>query len=239
MSKRKIYYLTLFTSVFIVSVATILLYRSGIHQGGNDIGNASSTKTNGTNAWTMNSGTEQADNNETDEALGGDEGEEEDYVTPVLQDAAAPAEGIESLTAMIVPVWGRKLLEYAMDKMVYSKTLDEFSTHSGLDIECETAQAVTASADGIVAEIYNDDRLGMTVVIDHANNFRTVYCNLSDSIAVLPNQIVEKGDVIGYVGNTARIEAIEQPHLHFEVHYMGKPVDPERFIELAAEEILE
>jgi murein DD-endopeptidase MepM/ murein hydrolase activator NlpD len=238
-SKRKIYYLTLFTSVFIVSAATILLYRSGIHQSGNN-GDTGNTKANDASAWTMMAGTKEDDAIADDQANAADgETIDEGYVTPVLQDVAVPSENIESLISMAVPVLGRTVLEYAMDKMVYSKTLEEYRAHPGIDIESEIGQAVTASADGTVVSIYNDDRFGMTVVVEHGNNFKSIYSNLSNDVAVLPNQLISKGELLGYVGNTARIEAIEQPHIHFEVHYMGKPVDPERFLSKANEEELE
>ena len=120
MSKRKIYYLTLFTSVFIVSAATILLYRSGIHQSGLN-GDAGNTMANDASAWTMMAGTEQANNGEEDVTSnegsneGSDEGSDEDeYVTPVLQDVVVPSDDIESLLSISVPVMGRKILRFAI-----------------------------------------------------------------------------------------------------------------------------
>ncbi|HBQ64869.1 MAG TPA: hypothetical protein DD727_08125 [Clostridiales bacterium] len=234
MSKRKLYYITLFTSVFIVSAATILLYRAGIPTPG-DVEFAGNLTPRQESEWTMQAFTGEAviagdaDGQETTAAV---EQNEEDYITPVVQDTAAPAEGIETLIGLAEPVFGQVVLEYAMDRMVYSRTLDEWRTHPGLDIGCELGQAVTASADGTVVDVYEDARLGVTVVVEHANHFRTVYANLTREVAVLPNMVLSRGDVIGYAGNTARIESIDPVHLHYEVHYMGQPVDPARFMDV-------
>lgn len=68
-----------------------------------------------------------------------------------------------------MPVEGEILKEYAKDKLVYSDTLKEWVTHSGIDIRAEKTSIVKASEAGIVKSIKNDPRYGLTVVIEHSS----------------------------------------------------------------------
>ena len=64
--------------------------------------------------------------------------------------------------------------------------------------------------------------LGKAIKIDHDYGYTTIYAHLS-KFNVKSNQRVKRGDIIGYTGNTGRSTA---PHLHYEVHYYGKPQNP-------------
>jgi len=129
-----------------------------------------------------------------------------------------------------MPVAGEITFDYAMDRLVYSKTLEDWRTHSGIDIAAPRGTVVVAAADGFVSEIKNDPRFGATVILKHDNGLSTVYSNLASTDVVTPNQKVKQGDVIGAVGNTALFESAEQPHLHFEVLKDNTPVDPKEYL---------
>lgn len=131
---------------------------------------------------------------------------------------------------LAVPVSGSITFEYAEDKLVYSKTLEEWTTHSGVDLGAERGTPIKAAADGVVYEIKSDPGYGTIVIIQHANGIKTVYANLSAETMVVPNQKVKQGDVIGSVGNTANFEVSEQPHLHFEVRKNDKIVSPMTYL---------
>ncbi len=133
----------------------------------------------------------------------------------------------------IMPVTGEITFDYAMDKLVYSKTLDDWRTHSGIDIASPWGTNVKAVADGVVTDIKNDPRLGITVIVEHDNGLKTVYCNLAAGDTVNPNQKVKQGDFIGCVGNTALFESAEQPHLHFEVLKDNENVDPKLYLPIS------
>lgn len=126
----------------------------------------------------------------------------------------------------IAPVLGQITFEFAKDRLVYSKTLEDWRIHSGIDIAADRGTTIKAVADGVVSEIKNDPRLGITIVIDHNNGLKTVYSNLASDEMVAPNQKVRQGDIIGCVGNTATFESAEVPHLHFEVLKDNVNVDP-------------
>jgi murein DD-endopeptidase MepM/ murein hydrolase activator NlpD len=130
----------------------------------------------------------------------------------------------------IKPVLGTVSFDYAGDKLVYSKTLEDWRTHSGIDLAVDRGTSVKAVADGVISAVINDPRFGITVIIDHGNGLKTVYSNLASDDAVTPNQIVKKGAVIGSVGNTASFESAEKPHLHFEVLKNNLPVNPALYL---------
>lgn len=110
---------------------------------------------------------------------------------------------------------------------VFSNTLNEFrSDHTGVDLKAEIGEEVKAALDGKVIKIYDDVKLGKTVVIQHSNNIETRYSNLDKNISVTLNQSVKVGESIGKVGKTANFEADDDPHLHFELWKDGKCIDP-------------
>jgi murein DD-endopeptidase MepM/ murein hydrolase activator NlpD len=82
---------------------------------------------------------------------------------------------------------------------------------------------ILAPADGIVSYVGRKQYYGITVYIDHhGNGYTTRYAHLVQS-AVGEGDVVRRGDIVGYMGNTGRSTG---PHLHYEVRVMGKPVDP-------------
>ena len=129
-----------------------------------------------------------------------------------------------------MPVDGEISLEYAMDHLVYSKTLEEWRAHSGIDIAADRGTPVKAVADGVVCDVKNDKFYGITVVIDHENGLKTLYRNLASDETVAVNQKVKQGEIIGSIGNTAMDEASEQPHLHFEVLKDDVNEDPTSYL---------
>ena len=128
------------------------------------------------------------------------------------------------------PVEGEIIREFAKDNLVYSQTLEEWTTHTGIDIKADKTTVVKSAEDGTIKSIKNDPRFGLTVVIEHANGFQTVYSNLLTSEFVVEGEAVEKGQSIGTVGNTAAFEIADEPHLHFEIIKDGNQVDPSIYI---------
>ncbi|HYF84401.1 MAG TPA: M23 family metallopeptidase [Clostridia bacterium] len=134
------------------------------------------------------------------------------------------------METMVVPVFGTAYTEFSEDVLVYSKTLDQWSTHTGIDIKAEEGSPVRASMDGVVEELLNDPQLGLTIIINHGGKVYTKYSNLSTLDLVTINQNIKKGDVISGVGKTALYEIADDPHLHFEVTKEGKSIDPKKYL---------
>jgi murein DD-endopeptidase MepM/ murein hydrolase activator NlpD len=102
--------------------------------------------------------------------------------------------------------------------------LKEF--HQGIDIATRTGTTIIAPADGTVAFIGNKGGLGKCMVIDHGYGMVTRYGHLKEYL-VKRGAYVKRGDKVALVGNTGRSTA---PHLHYEVHMNGIPVNPVRYI---------
>lgn len=129
-----------------------------------------------------------------------------------------------------MPVEGEIVREFAQDSLIYSETLNEWTTHSGIDIQADKTTVVKAAEAGTIKSIKNDPRYGLTIVIEHDDNYQTIYSNLLTAEFVVEGEKVEKGQSIGTVGNTAVFEVADEPHLHFEIWKDSLPVDPSIYI---------
>ena len=128
------------------------------------------------------------------------------------------------------PLKGRLIRGYAMDSLIYSKTLNQWMTHSGADIAAPKGTEVRSVDKGTVEKVYVDDMLGTTVIIDHGNGIKTVYCGLKKEPPVSEGEVIEARTVVGYIGDTAISECADESHLHFELWKDGLAVDPSSFV---------
>ena len=94
--------------------------------------------------------------------------------------------------------------------------------HYGQDITVKTGTPIYAPADGVVKSARYMGGFGKSLKIDHGFGYTTFYAHLSKFNIERGNRI-KRGDIIGYVGNTGRSTG---SHLHYEVHYYGKPQNP-------------
>lgn len=154
--------------------------------------------------------------------------DDENQAHPV--NAGAEASSVVSAIDFVMPVSGSVTFDYSMDQLTYSRTLEEWRAHSGLDIGAAIGTAVAVVADGTVTDIKNDPGFGYTVIVDHGDGLKTVYANLAKEDMVQVNQLVEAGDIIGAVGDTALFECAEESHLHFEVWADGTIADPKNYL---------
>ncbi len=136
---------------------------------------------------------------------------------------------IESIT-FIKPVDGEITREFAKDKLVYSNTLEEWTTHFGIDIKAAKTTVVKASEAGTVKSIKNDPRYGLSVIIEHQDGYETLYANLLTAEFVQVGEQVKQGQSIGTVGDTATFEIADEAHLHFEITKNGEQLDPSTLI---------
>jgi murein DD-endopeptidase MepM/ murein hydrolase activator NlpD len=109
----------------------------------------------------------------------------------------------------------------------------EGAFHSGLDIDAPWGTPVRAAADGSVSDASMGAGYGREVVLNHGHEVETVYGHLS-SVAVVPGQHVDRGQVIGYVGQSGRATG---PHLHYEVRVHNVPVNPHKYLRVTYEQV--
>lgn len=94
--------------------------------------------------------------------------------------------------------------------------------HNGTDFAMSTGTPVLTTGDGVVTRVENHPFAGKYVEIQHGSRYTTRYMHL-DRILVRHGQSVNRGDRIGLSGATGRVTG---PHLHFELHVNGRPVNP-------------
>ena len=145
----------------------------------------------------------------------------------VPQTTAAPA-GKPAKTAS--PVDGELVAPYSMECLSYNETTRDWRVHGGMDLAAETGTAVKAAADGEVYTVYEDDEMGMTVVIRHQGGYTTHYASLADDVPVKAGDKVTLGQTIGTVGSTALMESALGDHVCFRVTRDGEVVDPAEFL---------
>lgn len=97
--------------------------------------------------------------------------------------------------------------------------------HAGMDFSAPTGTPIYATGDGRVVRSGVETGYGKAVRIDHGYGYLTLYGHMS-KITAKPGQKVKRGDIIGYVGNTGKSVG---PHLHYEVHKDGVPINPVNF----------
>lgn len=101
--------------------------------------------------------------------------------------------------------------------------------HQGVDIRGKMGAELTATADGVVIIQSSDKGNGRYILLDHGNGFRTKYAHLKKSL-VSKGEAVKRGQVIGLVGNSGRSTG---PHVHYEIHFDDKIVNPTKFVRIA------
>ena len=154
---------------------------------------------------------------------------ENDNNTNVTQETSAQSENNQEVSFQ-KPVEGDIVKEFAKDNLVYSNTLEEWTTHSGIDIKADKTTVVNSAEAGTVKSIKNDPRYGLTIIVEHSGGYETVYSNLLTSEFVVEGEKVEKGQALGTVGNTAAFEIADEPHLHFEILKDSEAIDPSIYI---------
>ncbi len=101
--------------------------------------------------------------------------------------------------------------------------------HEGVDFIADTGTPIFAAAGGLVTVAETHHQYGLTVEIDHGNDFMTRYAHAS-KLFVKPGDVVQRGRKVAEVGSTGRTTG---PHLHFEVRYKGVAQNPARFLQAA------
>ena len=98
--------------------------------------------------------------------------------------------------------------------------------HKGVDFAAPRGTPIYAAGDGVVERANRYGSFGNYVRIRHANGYKTAYAHLKGfARGMRAGKRVDQGDVIGYVGTTGRSTG---PHLHYEVHFKGKAINPQK-----------
>ncbi|MBR6826168.1 MAG: M23 family metallopeptidase [Oscillospiraceae bacterium] len=179
------------------------------------------------------SGTEHKSNVATTDPTSSSEAKTPDKPAANLTTDQGKAEGSSNGAVPFTlqkPVSGEVLSHIAVDHLSYNETTRDWRTHEGMDLAAQPGDSVCAAAAGTVYTIYEDEHLGMTVVLHHSGGYSTHYSNLSEDIPVAVGDSLHAGDVLGTVGQSACIEQASAPHVHFALYRNNAPLDPEDFL---------
>ncbi|MBR6676792.1 MAG: M23 family metallopeptidase [Clostridia bacterium] len=156
---------------------------------------------------------------------------------PDTEDAeGASGEAPSLLPEFSAPVAGEVIKPCSLETPVFSQTMDDYRTHTGVDLYCPVGENVYCVADGTVLEVWDDPLMGMSVSVEHSGGAVSVYQGLSDTVAegIVPTLPIERGQVIGTNGDTALIEIAEESHIHFELTVNGEKADPCDYIDFSS-----
>lgn len=144
-----------------------------------------------------------------------------------LQNLLEIAENHQELmahTPSIWPVIGRLTSPFGYRRSPFTS---RWEFHGGVDIAAPRGTKVLAAANGVVVKTSRLLGWGRLIIIDHGYDRQTFYAHLN-GFAVSEGDKVIKGQVIGYVGNSGRSTG---PHLHYEIHFKGKRINPQDYME--------
>jgi len=125
-----------------------------------------------------------------------------------------------------MPVVGTVTNTFSGDELVKNKTMNDWRTHNGIDIECPEGTEVKAVYSGEILRAGVDPLLGNFVEQKLDTGYVVIYANLGPISGIKAGTRVSQGDVIGTVGNSSILENGEKPHLHIEVKSGDKYLDP-------------
>lgn len=160
----------------------------------------------------------------------------EQVVTGQPDDRTTTTEAVEATTATttsdqenqdtpdlyVLPLSNTVQKKFSLEAPIYSVTMNDWRIHSGTDFAGEIDQVVKAVAKGTVVSIEEDEMWGTVVTVDHGVGVQTRYCGVKASV-----QVDDKVDASTPIGTLDSIpcEAMQSPHLHFEMIVEGMPID--------------
>ena len=127
-------------------------------------------------------------------------------------------------TPSIMPTTGWLSSHFTQSR--FHPILHASRAHEGIDLAAPMGAPIIAPAAGRVISVANEPGYGRTFQIDHGSGIITRFAHCS-RIIVHVGQVVTRGQPIATIGNSGLSTG---PHLHYEVHVNGKPVDPLRFV---------
>lgn len=150
--------------------------------------------------------------------------------TPAPTPQPTPEATAQPTSAYSWPVSGTVISSFSVEALSYNETMGDWRTHDGIDIASSLGTRVQATAKGVVSAVYEDDVMGVTVVVDHGNELFSVYSNLEENPPVAVGDTVASDTVVGEVGETSVAESGKQPHLHFAMYQGDAPINPEDYL---------
>lgn len=136
------------------------------------------------------------------------------------------------------PVEGEVLLDYSMDKTVFFPTLEQYRYNPAMVIGGAVNDKVKAAARGKIMEITQNEETGCTVCQDLGDGYTAVYGQLKE-LNVAKGDVVEAGQVIGYISEPTKYYVTEGSNVYFRMEKNKKAVDPKEYLPKMSMDTLE
>lgn len=143
--------------------------------------------------------------------------------TTILTSPATVPNNQDNVDLFILPLTNTVIKKYSPNEPLYSKTMDDWRVHTGVDFKGDVGQNVKAIADGKIVLVQNDLMWGGTIVIDHGFGIQSTYCGVTSKVKA--GDKVNVGDVIAILADIP-CESQDGPHLHLEITSNGKHINP-------------
>lgn len=130
---------------------------------------------------------------------------------------------------LVWPVQGPTLLDYSMDATIYYPTLAQYQYNPAMVIGGEVNSKVYCMAKGKITNIETNEVTGCTVTQDLGDGYTAIYGQLKE-VNFKVGDMVESGQVVGYISEPTKYYAVEGPNVYFQLLKDGAPVDPEEIL---------
>ncbi len=125
----------------------------------------------------------------------------------------------------VLPYHGEIIKSFSDTELIYSKTMDDWRIHCGLDIKVATNSEIVCMFSGKVCDIIKDDIYGTTIVIDHKDAV-VKYCNIDVYDKFKIGTDVTGGEPLGIVLTNPMCEAADALHIHIEAYKNNVVINP-------------
>lgn len=130
---------------------------------------------------------------------------------------------------LVWPHEGNVLLDYSMDSTIFFPTLQQYQYNPAMIISGKVNEKVYFIAKGKITNISTNEETGCTVTQDLGDGYTAVYGQLKE-LNFDVGEMVESGQVVGYVGEPTKYYSVEGSNVYFQILKDGVPIDPKELL---------
>lgn len=162
------------------------------------------------------------------------EGYENDVIPPVEDETPVGTITQEALhfnpeNGVVWPIEGTVLLDYSMDSTIFFPTLQQYAYNPAMVFSGAVNDKVYFVAKGKITNIETNEETGCTVTQDIGDGYTAIYGQLKE-LNFEVGDMVESGQVVGYVSEPTKYYSVEGSNVYFQVLKDGVPIDPEEIL---------
>ena len=134
---------------------------------------------------------------------------------------------------IVWPIEGAVLLDYSKDATIYFPTLQQYQYNPAMVIAGEVNSKVYFAAKGKITNIETNEVTGCTVTQEIGDGYTVKYGQLKE-LNFKVGDMVESGQVVGYISEPTKYYSVEGPNVYFQVLKDNEPVDPQELLDKSA-----